>query len=50
MNNYDYLTEHEKYLFGYIENIPSEYEPIHEVWDEEYLEEIEALNEILNIK
>lgn len=50
MNNYDYLTEHEKSIFGYIENIPNEYEPIEEAWDEDYLMELEALNEILNIK
>ena len=50
MNNYDYLTEHEKSMFGYIENIPSENEPIENAWDEEYLEEIEAINDILNIK
>ena len=50
MNNYDYLTEHEKHIFGYIENIPSEYEPIEEAWNEEGLLEIEALNDILNIK
>ena len=50
MNNYDYLTEYEKSIFGYIENIPSEEEPKYEAWDEEYLEEIEAINDILNIK
>ena len=50
MNNYDYLTETEKFLFGYTENIPSEHEPIEEAWNEEYLEEIEAINDILNIK
>lgn len=49
-NDYDYLTEHEKSMFGYIENIPSEYEPIEEAWNEEYLEEVEAINDILNIK
>lgn len=49
-NDYEYLTEHEKSLFGYIENIPSEYEPIEETWNEEDLLELEALNEILNIK
>ena len=27
MNNSDYLTETEKLLFGYIENIPQEYPP-----------------------
>lgn len=50
MNNYDYLTEHEKSMFGYIENIPSEYEPIEEAWNEDDLLEIDALNDILNIK
>lgn len=50
MNDYDYLTEHEKSIFGYIEDIPSEYEPIEEAWNDEYLEEIKALNDILNIK
>ena len=50
MNNYDYLTETEKFLFGYTENIPSEYEPIEETWSEEYLLELEALNEIFNLQ
>lgn len=50
MNSYDYLTKHEKSLFGYIENVPSENEPIEEAWNEEDLLELEALNEILNIK
>ena len=50
MNNYDYLTEYEKNIFGYIENTPSEYEPIEEAWNEDDLLELEALNEILNIK
>lgn len=50
MSNYDYLTDHEKSMFGYIENIPSEYEPKEDAWDEEYLEEIEAINDIFNIK
>lgn len=50
MNNYDYLTDHEKSLFGYIENVPSENEPIEETWNEEYLLEIDALNDILNVK
>lgn len=49
-NDYEYLTEHERNLFGYTENVPSEYEPIEEAWNEEYLLELEALNEILNIK
>lgn len=48
--DYNYLTEHEKGMFGYIENVPNEYEPIEEVWNEEDLLELEALNEILNIK
>lgn len=50
MNNYDYLTEHEKHLFGYAENVPSEYEPIEATWNEDYLLEIDALNDILNVK
>ena len=50
MSNYDYLTEHEKSMFGYIEDVPSENEPKYEAWDEGYLEEIEAINDILNIK
>ena len=50
MNNYDYLTDHEKHLFGYTENAPSEYEPLEEAWNEEDLLEIEALNDILNVK
>ena len=48
--DYKYLTKHEASMMGYIENIPSEEEPIEEAWDEEYLEEIEAINDILNIK
>lgn len=50
MNNYDYLTETEKFLFGYTENIPTEYEPTDDAWDEDYIEEIEAINDIFNIK
>ena len=49
MNNYDYLTEHEKYMFGYTENIPSENEPLEETWNEEDLLELEALNDIFNL-
>lgn len=50
MNNYDYLTEHEKSIFGYIENIPSEHEPYNtDIWDEEETEEIDALNDIFNL-
>jgi hypothetical protein len=48
--DYNYLTEHEKSMFGYIEDVPSEYEPIEDAWNEEYLEEIEAINDIFNIK
>ena len=48
-NDYEYLTEHERSMFGYIENIPSEYEPIEEAWNEEDLLELEALNEIFNL-
>lgn len=47
---YEYLTKHEASMMGYIENIPSEEEPKCEAWDEEYLEEMEAINDILNIK
>ena len=49
IKEYEYLTEHEKSLFGYIENIPSENEPIDEVWNEEDVEAIEELNEIFNL-
>lgn len=49
IKDYDYLTEHEKALFRYIENIPSEHEPIDEVWNEEEIEVIEELNEIFNL-
>ena len=49
MNNYNYLTDHEKSLFGYIENIPSEYEPKEEAWNEEELETLETLNDIFNL-
>lgn len=49
MNNYDYLTETEKSLFGYIENIPSEYPPCEDAWNEEENEELDALNEIFNL-
>lgn len=48
MSNYDYLTETEQALFGYIENIPSEYPPYNDAWDEEE-EELNALNEIFNL-
>lgn len=49
MNNNDYLTETEKFLFGYIEHIPSEYPPYEDIWDNEELEVIEELNEIFNL-
>ena len=49
MNNSDYLTETEKFLFGYIEHIPSEYPPYEDIWDNEELEAIEELNEIFNL-
>ena len=50
MNNSDYLTETEKFLFGYIEHIPSEYPPYEDIWDNEELEVIEELNEIFNLQ
>ena len=49
MNNSDYLTETEKFFFGYIEHIPSEYPPYEEEWNEEEITEIETLNEIFNL-
>ena len=49
MNNSDYLTETEKFLFEYIEHIPSEYSPYEDVWEEEEITEIETLNEIFNL-
>ena len=49
MNDYNYLTKHEKSIFGYIENIPSEYEPITETWNKEELETLETLNDIFNL-
>ena len=49
MNNSDYLTETEKFLFGHIEHIPSEYPPYEEGWNEEEITEIETLNEIFNL-
>ena len=49
MNNSDYLTETEKFLFGYIEHIPSEYPSYEDEWDNEELEEIETLNDIFNL-
>ena len=49
MNNYDYLTETEKALFGYIENVPSEYPPYEDAWNDEENEELDALNEIFNL-
>lgn len=48
-NDYEYLTEHEKSIFGYIENIPSEHESIEEIWNEEDVEAIEELNDIFNL-
>ena len=50
MNNSDYMTETEKFLFGYIEHIPSEYPPYEDIWNEEEEEtELDALNEIFNL-
>ena len=50
MNNYDYLTEHEKSIFGYIENIPGEYPPTNETtWNDEDVETLETLNDIFNL-
>ena len=49
MNNSDYLTETEKSLFGYIERIPSEYQPYEDEWSEDEITEIETLNEIFNL-
>ena len=49
MNNYDYLTEHDKSIFGYIEDVPSEHEPIDEAWSEEEVNAIEELNAIFNL-
>ena len=49
MNNYDYLTEHEKNIFGYTEDVPSEYEPTTETWDFEDVETLETLNNIFNL-
>lgn len=50
MNDSNYLTETEKFLFGYTEYIPSEYPPYDsEEWDNEELEVIEELNEIFNL-
>ena len=49
MNNYDYLTETEKFLFGYTENIPSEYPPCEDAWNDEENEELDALNDIFNL-
>ena len=51
MNNSDYMTETEKFLFGYIEHIPSEYPPYEDIWNEEEEEtELDALNEIFNLQ
>lgn len=33
-----YLTDNEKYIFGYIENVPLENEPLYEQWTEEEIE------------
>lgn len=51
MLDYEYLTEHEKKLFGYIEDVPQENEPIYnmELWDEEEEEELNVLNNIFNL-
>lgn len=49
MNDYNYLTEHEKRLFGYIEYIPSEYPPIESEWNNDESIEIDALNDIFNL-
>lgn len=50
MLDYEYLTEHEKSIFGYIENIPSEHEPYNmDLWNDEEEEELNALNDIFNL-
>lgn len=50
MLDYEYLTEHEKKLFGYIEDVPQEYTPYDaDLWDEEDTEELDALNEMFNL-
>lgn len=49
MTNYDYLTETEKALFGYVEHIPSEYPPYEDAWNDEEEEELNALNDIFNL-
>lgn len=50
MLDYEYLTEHEKKLFGYIEDVPQEHEPYNiDLWDEEDKNELDALNDIFNL-
>ena len=49
MNSSDYLTETEKFLFGYTQYIPSEYPPYEDEWNEDEITEIETLNEIFNL-
>lgn len=50
IKDYEYLTEHEKSILGYIENIPNEYPPYNvDVWDEDEEEELNALNDIFNL-
>lgn len=49
VNKYDYLTEHEKRLFGYIEYIPSEYSE-EDIYTNDDAHEIDFLDDIFNIR
>ena len=48
-NETKYLTENEKNIFGYTENVPSENMSLHESWNNEDVETIETLNDIFNL-
>lgn len=48
-NETKYLTEHEKNIFGYTENVPSENMPLYETWNNEDIEILETLNDIFNL-
>lgn len=49
VNKYDYLTEYEKRLVGYIEYIPSEYSD-EDIYTDDDANELDFLENIFNIR
>ncbi len=49
VNKYDYLTEHEKRLIGYIEYVPSEYSD-EDIYTDDDANEMDFLDDIFNVK